>query len=507
MAAAYLNQFMRRRSSLPVFTKERDFDNTGLPNYHYTANQNISPTVIGQPDFHEILTVDPIDLTQSLNFSDITEVGDQLLNARSVLNYAERSDNSFEVLTKLGSTGGGTASGTALLPAEHFLLERLFGRAEFFDTSTATTNGGMGAQFADPYLTGTPNRNAIRYSFKYDGSTFQIAQVVDTYMLKVAQGSYISGGSMEISREGAMSFTVNTRSAKIQFAGTTPLLDWGSSGSAAVADDEIELKNAEYNFFSGCEFFLMNSDGKVWHEASSTFIDPGSASYDPFVVAGINGNVISLVTALAPTTSFSFAGSAFVGASDGSICAVPVVQTFNDMGTGALATRVAATQGEVVPQGTATIFLGDKDITLSALLARDASGNFENKFLGSSFSMNIEKNLGDPGVQELTGDLYPAPVYVAQEFTVSGSMGMVLRPKEVYRLNRALDEYEQSLAIVIDPQTATLADRHVIIFMPRVRLSFSSNEVEGAEGANIDWFLTRPATATSDKDVFEMYIV
>jgi hypothetical protein len=86
-------------------------------------------------------------------------------------------------------------------------------------------------------------------------------------------------------------------------------------------------------------------------------------------------------------------------------------------------------------------------------------------------------------------------------------MGMVLRPKEVYRLNRALDEYEQSLAIVIDPQTATLADRHVIIFMPRVRLSFSSNEVEGAEGANIDWFLTRPASALSDKDVFEMYIV
>jgi len=125
--------------------------------------------------------------------------------------------------------------------------------------------------------------------------------------------------------------------------------------------------------------------------------------------------------------------------------------------------------------------------------------------LGSAFSLTVEKNLGDPGVQELTGDIYPAPVYVAQDYSVTGSMSMIVRPKEAYRLNKALDEFEQSLAVVIAP--STMSTRKIILFMPRVRLSFSSQDIEGAEGANIDWMLTRPADCVDDSEVFKMIVI
>jgi len=490
MALPYLNQFMRRRSSLPIMTAEREKTGAGKPIYHHAWNCAPPGGVIGatNQDFFEMLTVDPIDLSQSLNFSDIVEVGDQLLNARSVFNYAERSDNSFEVMMKLGA-GLGTP------PAEHFLLERLFGLSEEFKATTPL------GQFTSPFTGQTTD--ALRYTFKYDGSTFQIAQVVDNYMMKVANGSYISGGSMEVSREGALSATINTRSSKISYAGTSQVNNTNAT-NGALANDELDVQNGEYTLFPKCLFYVMNDDGNIWDNAGAYIAPPKGAGsgFNPYEVIGVNGNVIT--AQLADGTAADFSNILLPAGGGPEVCVIPIIQTYNDNTT---ANRVLPSFGEVVPQGTASIFLGDKDITLAALLAKTNGVDFDNQFLGSQFSFNVEKNLGDPGVQELTGDPYPAPVYVAQDITVTGSMSMVLRPKEVYRLNRALDEFEQSLAVVIDPQTSTLSSRHIIIFMPRVRVSFTSNEVEGAEGASLDWMLTRPATATSDKDVFEMYIV
>jgi len=314
---------------------------------------------------------------------------------------------------------------------------------------------------------------------------------------------------MEISREGALSMTINTRSSKISYAGTSEIID-ARGTDATMNQNQLEVENAAHTMFVGCMFYVMNDEGNVWNNAGAWITPPNGAASNfedyAYVVTAIDPatkyiDCETLSDFAAGVTGMADFGSLLTSGEDAAV--VPILQTYKDNTT---ANRVKPPTGEVVPQGSATIFLGDKDITLTQLLNK-TGGQFDNQFLGSTFSMNVEKNLGDPGVQELTGDLYPAPVYVAQDITVSGSMGMVLRPKEVYRLNRALDEYEQSLAIVIDPPTSTLSARHIIIFMPRVRLSFTSNEVEGAEGASIDWMLTRPSNATTDADVFSMYVV
>ena len=466
MAGAYLDQFLRRRSSQPIFVKEVSRSATGQPNYHTTNTANVG-------DFHEIVTVEPIDLSQSLNFSDITEIGDQLLNMRSVLNYAERSDNSFEVLMKLDSSQSA--------PAEDFLLEGLFGQKTGY-------TGNFVDYHADP--AGGTSVNATEYSFKYNGSTFQMSQIIDNYMLKVANGSYVSGGSMEISREGAFSTTFNTRSSQIRFAGSSIIVD------IATATNEVDITNGQYAVFVGMQFQVMDSDGKTWDEGTAAFSSSAGTVYK---VASMNGNVATITkddgTAPTLTTLDTASGADW----NTSLCVVPFIHT-NDTAS----TKVKSVCGEVVPQGAASIFLGDKDITMAQLFAKTA-GEYDNQFLGSAFSMTVEKNLGDPGVQELNGAIYPAPVYVAQDYSVTGSMSMVVRPKEAYRLNKALDDFEQSMAVVIAP--STLPGRKIILFMPRVRLSFSSQDIEGAEGASIDWMLTRPADCGSDADTFKFVVI
>lgn len=465
MAGAYLDQFLRRRSSQPIFVKEVSRTATGQPNYHTVHTSGVG-------NFYELVTVEPIDLSQSLNFSDITEIGDQLLNMRSVLNYAERSDNSFEMLMKLSG-----AAGTA--PDEDFMLEQLFGKKTAY-----------AGNFTDHHAGGA-NVSATEYSFSYSGGTFQIAQIVDNYMLKVANGSYCSGGSMEISREGAFSTTFNTRSSQIRFAGSSLVTAIDSLANT------VTITNGAYAVFPGMQFQLTNNDAQVWDATGGAFAANGTV----LKVASMNGDVATVTADDGTAVDLASVDSATPGAAwaaDG-VCVVPFIHTADTNG------GVIANCGEVVPQGSASIFLGPKDAPMATLFAKTNGTDFDYQFLGSAFSLTVEKNLGDPGVQELTGDIYPAPVYVAQDYSVTGSMSMIVRPKEAYRLNKALDEFEQSLAVVIAP--STMSTRKIILFMPRVRLSFSSQDIEGAEGANIDWMLTRPADCVDDSEVFKMIVI
>jgi len=101
------NQFLRRRSTIAFFTQEDD-----AFVYKYPA-----PT-------DALVTVDPIDLNQTLNFTDLSEVGTRLLNTQSVLNYGERTDTSFQVISKIKENPATIAE---FAPAEHFLLLQLMG--------------------------------------------------------------------------------------------------------------------------------------------------------------------------------------------------------------------------------------------------------------------------------------------------------------------------------------------------------------------------------------------
>jgi len=373
------------------------------------------------------------------------------------------------MLMKLSGSAGAA-------PDEDFMLEQLFGKKTTYTGNFTDHHGGAAVV------------SATEYSFSYNGGTFQIAQIVDNYMLKVANGTYCSGGSMEISREGAFSTTFNTRSSQIRFAGSSLVTAIDSTTNT------VTITNGAYAVFPGMQFQLTNNDAKVWDGAAF------SATGSVLKVASMNGDVATVTADDGTAVDLATLDSATPGAlwaADG-VCVVPFIHTADTNG------GVIANCGEVVPQGSASIFLGPKDASMATLFQK-TGGDFDYQFLGSAFSLTVEKNLGDPGVQELTGDIYPAPVYVAQDYSVTGSMSMIVRPKEAYRLNKALDEFEQSLAIVIAP--STMSTRKIILFMPRVRLSFSSQDVEGAEGANIDWMLTRPANCVDDSEVFKMIVI
>jgi hypothetical protein len=161
------DRFLRLRSSQPYIKTET------------TAGAFIVP--VGGDAF---TTTDPLALSQTFNTTDISEVGTRLLQNRSFLNYAERSTFDIPFLVK-PSGSAGTA------PAESDILQKMMG--------TLTTSGG------------TSNT----YSFSRVATTFQVAQIVDTFKLYVANGTVVEGFSLDIARDGVFSMSANCRASRI----------------------------------------------------------------------------------------------------------------------------------------------------------------------------------------------------------------------------------------------------------------------------------------------------
>ena len=464
------NQFLRRRSTIAFFTQEDDAFVYKYP----------TPT-------EALVTVDPIDLNQTLNFTDLSEVGTRLLNTQSVLNYGERTDTSFQVISKIKENPATIAE---FAPAEHFLLLQLMGA---YNEYTGANQKSIAGTLYD----------CVGYSFKDTPRTFQINQLVNGHMLKCGMGSILSGGSLNISREGAMTWEVNGRTAKIGYSGTAAV-DVAATETAnglgvggmvpGVSIARVVLTITDPNARAqdvlkiGDHFSIVDggttaNQGNVLEDEN---VSTAAGATDSLVVNSYTGtNTVELASGYTLVNSVTLTEDPYI---------VPILPDYD------LSTQPA----NVIPQGNARIFMAPRDATLDVLF------DPANGFLASDFTLNIDKNLGDPGVGELNGEMYPAPTYVAQDYSVSGTMGFVVRPQDLFRFNSMLRDYDKALGIKIEVPSVDLNTglgtyRTVYIALRSCRLSFEGSENEGAEGASISYVVTRGGSAIqSDADLMEI---
>ena len=413
------SQYLRLRSAQPYITTE-------------TTPGNYVAVSAGDA----FTTVDPLSLSQTFNTTDISEVGSRLLQNRSCLNYAERATYDMTFLVKPSGTAG-----TA--PAEDALLQKIFG--------TKTVSSGT----------------SVTYSFSRVSSTFQVAQIVDTYMLAVGQGTIIEGMSLDISRTGVLQMTANARSSRIRYSGPcavtgTDVSVTDSAAATVTLDTATSTVAADY-FFSGMQVDIYDSSDVLVNTGAATLTSPSTSG----ATVGIQA---------ASGDSFTISATDYV---------VPH-----------LPSPTLSTYESLCP-GTAQLYLGDQNDAIGT-----GSGelfNSANEFLSTGFSLNVSKNLGDPGVNELTGTLYPSAAYVSQNFDITGSFEFVMRPAQV----RRFEEFARRPQIGIGLQIGDTSGRIIRIAIPSARVNISMTDQDGAAAASVDWSLTQ-GSSTTDAGAFSL---
>ena len=414
------SRFLRLQSSQPYFTTET------------TAGNFITPA--GSDAF---ATSEYVDLSQSYNTSSVTEVGERLLQNRSVVNYAERATFDIPFLLKPSGTAG-----TA--PAEDFLLQKIFG--------TKTVNAGT----------------SVVYTTSRVSNTFQIAQITDVYKLCVANGAVIESASLDVSREGVLSMSASARAQRVRYAGA---LEHDGGADVSVTD-------------SGVTATFTVGTGQV---AADSIFDGMTVN----VVTQSTGAVknTGLVTVSNVSTS---AGTCTLTADTGDSF------TFSDGDEirPAFATASLSTNNPL-SAGVSKVFLGARNSAIGT--GSNQVFDSANEFLATSFSMSFNKSLGDPGVGELTGTLYPAASYVSQDFQITGSIDFVTRPSTVSKFGELVRKKYVSIGLQMGDTAGSL----IKIAIPSARVTIQTTGVDGAMGGTIDFELDQ-GSSTTDAAAFEL---
>ena len=113
--------------------------------------------------------------------------------------------------------------------------------------------------------------------------------------------------------------------------------------------------------------------------------------------------------------------------------------------------------------------------------------------------MSFNKNLGDPGVSELTGDLYPAASYVSQDFAVSGSIEFITRPDKVAKFAEIIRKQFVSIGL----QMGDTAGSIIKIAIPSAMVTIQTQGIDGAMGGTINFELDQ-GTSSTDAAAFEL---
>jgi hypothetical protein len=325
-------------------------------------------------------------------------------------------------------------SGTAgTAPAEDTLLQKVFG--------TLTTSSGV----------------SNTYSFSRVSDTFQVSQLVDTYKLYVANGTVVEGFSVDITRDGVFTMSANCRASRIRYSGPvnatgTDVSVTDSSAATVTLDPASNAVAADY-FFSGQLVDIYDSsDSQVNTGGAATISSPSTTA----ATVGVQA---------ASGDSFT------VSATDYLVPHLPAatLSTYEPIATSA-----------------AQVYLAAQNTAAASLIAS------ANEFLATGFSMSVSKNLGDPGLAEMTGDKYPAAAYVSNDITVTGSFDFVMRPAQAYRF----EQFARLEQIAIGVQVGDTAGSIVQIIIPSARVSISGTEQDGAAAASVDFALTQGSSAT-----------
>jgi hypothetical protein len=381
-------------------------------------------------------TSEYLNLSQSYNTSTIGEVGERMLNTRTVVNYAERA--TFDIPFLIKPSG---SAGTA--PAEDFMLSQIFG--------AKATSG-----------------SAVKYTVARVADTFQTGQITDVYKMCVANGCVIESATVDISREGVLAMSASARAQRVRYAGA---LEHDGGASVSVTD-------------SGA--------------AATCTVGTGQVAADS-VFNTMTVNVVTASSGVVKNTGLVTVSNA--SASDGTLTLTAATSDTFTFDSGdeirpAFASPTLSTNSPL-SAGISKVFLGNNNAVIGT-----SSGNVfdaANEFRCTTFNMTFSKNLGDPGVAELTGDLYPAASYVSQDFSISGSLEFVSRPDRVAKFGEVIRKQFMSIGV----QMGNTAGSIIKIAIPSTSVTIQTSVADGALAGTIDFTLDA-GTSTTDTGTFEL---
>lgn len=416
----------------------------------YLKSETTAGTSAGTPvagDAFALTTV-PV-IAQAGNYSDTSEIGSELITTKKVLNYMDYSTFDLEFYAKPNGTAGNA-------PVEDNLLNWFF---------------GAGAASSNP--------TAYTYSLANKMQTFSIwsRQFTDqSIQLFHGTGCAPTSWGLSLAKDGPVTYSMGIQAAKVQYGGTAQI-----SGYSA---DTPDTGTGQYTIDAPVRSYGGTPD----------VLDIAFAGM-PINVLDASNNYAELHS-ITPTVASNVSSGATLDIDDSNLGST--APAAGDLLVPDLPAPSCATNATIDQQNVA-VYLHDKG-TGNALLSNQASYIFNDnyKLNVTAISIDIDRSLTTPGLTEMTGSAFPPATYVINEPTITGSMTVLLRPKDFQLMNSLRESPIRSLGC----QIGTTAGSIIQFASPAVHMEVPTpGEADGATQLDISFTVVKDADC-DDADKF-----
>lgn len=389
---------------------------------------------------------------------------------------------------------------------EHDLLERTFGGVKFMSAGSVGSASGyfggdtfnyLGTNYAD---IDKEDATVAQYYLKNTIQTFTVTsrQFTDSSVqMFTASGALPTNFSVSLAKDGPVTFSSSFQANRVYYGGTATITNGGLSfnalnggttdltvthpirwyGQTPVADDVSWVQSA-----------TVGMTAKIM--ANGTVYPSGDTEY--LIVRSVSGSTITVESAANAFTvpAESVADTTYL---------VPWLPT------------PCPDTGSILDQRKVQVYLtgapASPEDTLE-LLDFNPGANEQHKLFHSenaidvtAFSIDFDRSITTPALTEMTGDEYPPASYIINEPTISGSMTMLLRPKDFQYMNSLREDPKRCIGVRIGDKRGKIIEIAVYTAFLEIptpadadgatQIDIPFTAVRGVECSDVDKFFVR----------------
>ena len=377
--------------------------------------------------------------------------------------YIEYFAKDSEANYALVSTTVSVQKVTMALPKEDVILSKCFGGTKFMSAahngyaSGATSTSAGGTQLT------SSNATCVSYFLKNISQTLTVHSrqfTEDSVQMYTATGALPTSFSVTFAKDGAVTYTSGFQANRVFYTGTAELdksaditLPAGSGteftvtvispkrhhkDTTATASDVVYTQTIGGAFSSGSQVQIRRKQGAT------------TTDYGPFEVTSISSGSVGLKGSSGAATIASASADAFY--------LIPYMPTAN-LSTSVIDQRkVQVFISDAIKDTSSTPNLLDYNPTVAnvadanVMLANQTATkshlfNIGNSLDVTSVNFDFDRAITTPALTEMSGEEFPAASYVINEPTITGSITLLLRPKDFQFMNSLREEPRRAIGV------------------------------------------------------------
>ena len=447
---------------------------TALATTSWTSDPNGTTATVAMVDTDTIVAGDTVAITLTTAVSGLN--ADWKVTSIS-------ADTSITIATSASGTVGDSGyvtKKTLTSPPEDVILSKLFGGVKYDSVASYTQGDDSGANVT------TDNKTVISYYLKNAVSTLSVHSLQETDTTNVqyycGKGALPTSWSVAMAKDGPLTMSVGFQASKVLYAGTANIASYtdydGSamtlaSGDAAGAQITIDSpkRYASGTAVAADAAWFESGDGATGHGAPFKIVsnDGTTVKKSGLEVSAISGAVI--------TTDETTASPAAAYAANDLL--VP------DLPTPSCDTTTTIDQRSVQAYITDEVTGSGMNWSTSA---NTELFHADNALDVTSVSWDFDRGVSTPGLTEMTGESFPPASYVVNEPSISGSITILLRPKDFHFMSSLREEPRRSIGVrlgTVDGKIIEIGAAAVHMEVP------SAAEADGATSIDIPFTVIR----------------